>query len=65
MAVDVEVCLVAMQTFTHVIRHPADRQNVTAAVESKSVVGLQTLASKNLGVNQERGADRQSEMDGL
>src|SRR6478672_3844536 len=48
MAVDVEVCLVAMHAFADVVGHPAYGQNIAGTVESKSVIGIQSIASHNL-----------------
>ena len=63
MAVDVEVRLVAVHAFANVVGHPADGQNVAGAIKSESVIGVQPLASNNLGVNWARAARRRSEMN--
>ena len=51
MAVDVEICLVAMHAFADVVGHPAHSQNVARAVESEGVIRVQSFAGNNLAVN--------------
>jgi hypothetical protein len=51
MAVHVEIRLVAMHPFADVVRHPAHSQNIARAVESKSVIGVQSFPRSNLTVN--------------
>ena len=51
-AIDVEVRLVAMHALAHVIRQPADRENVAGAIKRKRVVGSETLASHNFRMDE-------------
>jgi hypothetical protein len=48
MAVDVEICLVAVHPFADMVGHPAYRQNIAGTVEGESVIGIQPLTSHNL-----------------
>ena len=48
MAVDVEVCLVAMHAFANMVGHPAYRQNIAGTVEGEGVIRVQSLAGHNL-----------------
>ncbi len=50
-AIDVEIRLVAMHALADVVGHPAHGENISAAVESESVVRIQPLAGQDLGVN--------------
>ena len=50
-AVDVEVSLVAVHAFAHVIGQPADGENVAGAVEREGVGCVEAFAGKHLGVD--------------
>ena len=51
MAVDVEVCLVAMHAFANMVGHPAYRQNIAGTVEGESVIRAESLTGHNLVMN--------------
>ncbi len=51
MAVDVEIRLVAMQALAHRVCHPTHGENIAGPVQSKRVVGVETLTGKNFLVN--------------
>ena len=51
MAVNVEIRFVPMHPFADIIRHPADRQNVTSTVESNRIGLVEADAGKNLFMN--------------
>ena len=50
-AIDVEICLVAMHAFANVVGHPAQGEHITAAVESNSVSEIKTMTRHHLGVD--------------
>ena len=50
-AVDIEVSDVAVHPLANMVRQPADRQNVTRAVERQRVVSRQTFVRHHLVVN--------------
>ena len=51
MAVNVEICLVAMHAFADVVGHPAHSQNVAGPIESQGVIRVQAHAGYNLVVD--------------
>src|SRR5262245_25911972 len=51
MAIDVEVSLVPMQSFAHMVRQPADCQDIARAVERECVLSIKTLAGEHLAQN--------------
>ena len=46
MAVDVEVCVVAVHALAHVIRQPAHRENVARAIQRKPVIEVEALPAR-------------------
>src|ERR1700727_3367078 len=48
-AIDVEICLIAMHTLAHVVGHPANGENIAGAVERNSVSKIETVAGHHLG----------------
>ena len=55
-AIDVEVGVIAVQTFANVVGHPSDGENVAGAVEREAVFGGEAFAGKDFGVNRWRRA---------
>ena len=48
MAIDVEVSAIAMHALADVIGHPANRENISGAIEGERVLGIQAFARNNL-----------------
>jgi hypothetical protein len=47
----VEVSFIAMHALENVIRQPADRENVTGAVEGEGIIRIEPLSREHLLVN--------------
>src|SRR5438552_5918206 len=48
MAVDVEICPVAVHSLAHGIGHPSDSEDIAAAVKGEPVLRIKALPGKNL-----------------
>src|SRR3984957_598619 len=50
-AVNVEISLVAVEAFAHVVGHPAYGENVARTVKGEGIVSVKPLAGHNFGLN--------------
>ncbi len=48
MAIDVEICLVAMHPLAHPVRQPTDGKNVAGRVKSQRIGVVQSRAGREL-----------------
>src|SRR5271166_746606 len=53
-AIHIEIGLIAVHPFTHIIGHPAYSQNVSGAIERESIVGVESLSSQHFAVNRSK-----------
>jgi hypothetical protein len=51
MAIHIEVCLVPVHSFAHMICQPAERKNIGRAIQRNPVIKLEAFAGQDFFVN--------------